>query len=140
MRLLTANDVADFVRWEKERPYPWTEANFLETLSGVKVQTHVWEETGHRVGFAVVQVIETEAYLQNIMVDPSRRRQGFGEKILQKVMMWARHQGASELLLDVEANNDPAVRLYKKAGFIVLEQRKNSYPQGEDALVMKCAL
>lgn len=140
MRLLTQNDVADFVRWEKERPYPWTEKNFLETLDLPNVQTQVWEERGHAVGFAVVQVIEGESYLQNIMVDPSRRRQGFGEKILQKVMMWAQQQGAADIWLDVEANNEPAVQLYTKAGFKIMERRKKSYPQGEDALVMRCAL
>ncbi len=140
MRTLRPDDIPLFVDWERTRPYPWTDQNFRETLSSSSTTTYVWEEEKNVCGFAVVQLIGDEVYLQNIMVAPSFRRRGVAEKMLQKVMMWAKDQGAKELLLDVESTNEAAVALYKKLGMSLLECRKKSYPRGEDAFVMRGVL
>jgi [ribosomal protein S18]-alanine N-acetyltransferase len=124
-----------FAGWEQsERPYPWTARQFLGTDVS---RTLVWDEKGAPRGFASLQLVGEEAYLLNIMVDPALRRTGRGERMLQKVMIVARRKGASRMLLDVEAGNKPALALYQKAGFAILERRRRAYPRGEDALVMK---
>lgn len=89
------------------------------------------------MGFAVVQLIETECYLQNFMTHPHYRRKGWGEKILQKVMMWARDHGATVFILDVDSTNTAAINLYKKLGFHLDSKRHKSYPRGEDAYIMR---
>lgn len=137
MRPLKIDDVPVFVKWEKERPYPWTEQNFLETISSPSTRTFVWDNHGAVAGFAVVQVIGAEAYLQNIFVNSAFRRQGLGETIFKNVADWAKRQGASELFLDVEETNEPAKGLYKKMHMTILDRRKKSYPRGEDALIMR---
>jgi [ribosomal protein S18]-alanine N-acetyltransferase len=133
---MTPGEAVRFERWEAaERPYPWTARHFLETSTTAGVA--VLEEEGAGIGFAVLQVVADEAYLLNLMIEPRFRRKGAGEALLQKVMIWARSAGASRLLLDVDPNNAPAVRLYTTCGFETLERRPHSYPQGEDALLMR---
>ena len=135
LRAIQAGEEALFAGWEAAgRPYPWTAAQFL---SGPAARVLAWEEDGVARAFAVVQVIEGEAYLLNFMVDPAFRRRGLGAKVLQKVMIDARDHGARRLVLDVDAANGPALSLYTKAGFQTLERRRGAYPRGEDALVMK---
>lgn len=120
-----------FAAWEAaERPYPWKEEGF-------PVATVVWEIDMDPKGFAVVQVVGEEAYLANFMIAKNARRRRHGFQFLQKVIMWAASQGARRMLLDVETTNIPAVRLYQKLGFEMIETREKSYPNGESAFVMR---
>jgi ribosomal-protein-alanine N-acetyltransferase len=140
MRPLSNTEATLFAEWEKERPYPWTEKNFLDTLGVGPTKTFVWGEPSHPYAFAVVQRVDNEAYLQNLFVKPPLRNKGWGEKIVRQIMIWSRNEGANRLTLDVDPANKAAVRLYEKVGFQVLERRKKSYPRGEDALVMRISL
>jgi len=134
LRPIQAGEEALFAGWEANRPYPWTAGQFL---TGPRSSVLVWEEDGAPRGFGVLQVIDDEAYLLNLMVDPAARRRGHGANLLQKVMIVARDQGARRLVLDVDAANGPALALYAQAGFETLERRRGAYPRGEDALVMR---
>lgn len=49
--------------------------------------------------------------------DPAARRQGLAQAILSHLAAFAAANGAATLFLQVEAANEPAVRLYQKAGF-----------------------
>jgi ribosomal-protein-alanine N-acetyltransferase len=135
LRDLRSGEETMFARWEAaDRPYPWTAAQFRP---GGAARVLVWEDDGRPLGFGVLQVVEEEAYLLNLMVDPEFRRRGTGAKLLQKVMIVARDHGARRLVLDVDAANGPALSLYAKAGFQTLDRRRAAYPRGEDAIVMK---
>lgn len=135
LRDATPGEEAMFAAWEvAERPYPWTAAQFRPMGAS---RTFVLEEGGAAVAFAVLQIVDDEAHLLNLMVNPAARRKGHGATLLQKVMIGARHRGARQFFLDVDAVNEPALALYRKAGFNILERRRAAYPRGEDALVMK---
>lgn len=58
-----------------------------------------------------------EAYLGLMFVEPSFRGRGINQQILAHLMQWCRAKGVSELVLDVYANNAPALSAYEKAGF-----------------------
>ncbi len=116
--------------WESaERPYPWRREQFK--------QAWVHEENNKPAGYVVVNIVEAEAYVQNIMVRRDLRRHGIGEKILKEAETLSLARGARYMVLDVDPLNKSAVSLYRKMGFELMEQRKKSYPRGEDALVMK---
>ncbi len=130
LRPIRDGEAAMFAAWElAERPYPWNESVF-------PIGTLVAEDQQGVYGYVAVQIVVDEAYVANLMVDPKRRRCGLGGLLLQKVMMWAWSRGARRMTLDVDVSNIPAIRLYEKSGFEIIQRRSSSYPRGEDALVM----
>jgi ribosomal-protein-alanine N-acetyltransferase len=100
----------------------------------------VLDSGGVASGFAAIHLLNDEAHLLNLMVDPALRRQGIGSQVLRDLFDWLKEAGARTLTLDVDPANRAAVSLYEGAGFVVLERRSRSYPGGEDALVMRKAL
>lgn len=127
-----------FASWEKEeRPYPWTAAQFLETLLSATQTTLVRELEGRPVGFGVVQTIQAEAYILNLMVQAQRRRHGVGEDLLRRLLGWAKDGGASHMLLDVDPANVAAYELYSKFGFRMIGRRPHGYPRGEPSVLMQ---
>ena len=56
------------------------------------------------------------AVLHMVLTLPSARRQGVGLVGLRHAAAWAAEQGAAHLALPVEADNAPAVALYRRAG------------------------
>lgn len=140
-RYLRVSDIVCLVEWEnRERPYPWTTDHFSETLRSESARTLILETDGKIIGYAVVQIVENEAYLQNIFISPDHRRRRVGFGFLQKLMIWTKQCGASSIMLDVEKGNEAAIRLYTRCGFQLLEEREKSYPRGETSLIMNKVL
>jgi ribosomal protein S18 acetylase RimI-like enzyme len=61
-------------------------------------------------------------YLQTVIVSSSFRGAGLGGKLLPQAGLWASALGFSTLLLHVWQDNAPAIRLYEKSGFAVLQE------------------
>ncbi|MDF7637487.1 N-acetyltransferase [Leuconostocaceae bacterium ESL0958] len=76
---------------------------------------------------------EVEIYL--LAVAPKARRQGLARALLE-FLMGALPAG-SRLLLEVAADNRPALALYQQLGFQVYHRRQAYYAQGQDALLME---
>ncbi len=55
--------------------------------------------------------------IQNLGVVAGRRGQGFGEALLHRALLGFRAAGLERGLLEVTAQNDGAVRLYRRLGF-----------------------
>ena len=58
-----------------------------------------------------------------IGVVPDYRGKGVSRHILQAGMKYLRSIGMTEICLEVDGNNDPAVRLYKSTGFKTMGER-----------------
>lgn len=58
-----------------------------------------------------------EAYLGLMFVEPAWRGRGVNARLLAALAQWCRTRNVDELRLDVYAENAPAVRAYRKAGF-----------------------
>ena len=141
LRWINTSDAAVLSAWEKShRSYPWSADQFLDTIDGRQCRTLVWEADGVLLGFAVFQLVGVEAYLLNIMIDPSRVRAGKGQRLLDNGLAWVAASGARVAYLDVASHNAKARRLYEKSGFHYTQRRKKAYPHGEDAFVMKKTL
>jgi ribosomal protein S18 acetylase RimI-like enzyme len=56
-------------------------------------------------------------HLISMWVDPRHRRQGMARALIDLVVGWAAERRASELVLWVADQNDPARRLYERLGF-----------------------
>jgi len=93
------------------------------------------------IGFALALAAGGEAEILSLGVFPGRRRRGFGSAILDAMCDEARLRNAEQIFLEVASDNEPAVVLYARRGFIVVGHRPNYYRRAEgssDALIM-CA-
>jgi GNAT superfamily N-acetyltransferase len=58
------------------------------------------------------------AWLEDMVVHPSRRGQGIGERLLHEAITGARAAGCSRVTLLTDATNSSAMRFYGRAGFV----------------------
>ena len=76
-----------------------------------------------------------EAELLRIAVDPGRRGQGLGRRLLEGCMAALAAEGMVELHLEVRAGNAAARALYAACGWREVGRRARYYGDGEDAVL-----
>jgi ribosomal protein S18 acetylase RimI-like enzyme len=70
------------------------------------------------MGIAVDQARgDRHSHIFLLYVDPAHRRQGLGTQLLRQAELWAKAQGDRQITLQVFCNNQPALKLYRKAGY-----------------------
>lgn len=84
------------------------------------------------IGFAVARSVFEEAELLLIAVHPDAQGQGIGKGLINKVIGWAKSNGAKTVFLEVREGNQALV-LYSQMGFVKIGSRKNYY-RGLDAV------
>lgn len=78
------------------------------------------------------------ADIQTIAVAPEARRRGLGRLLIRSLVNEAQKRGATEIFLEVRADNNGAEQLYRSLGFERIDVRKRYYqPDGVDAIVMR---
>ena len=113
--------------------YPPTEENVARWRSWV-LKVHE-EEGGHvlvaeaegvgPVGFVLLRsrverplwTPRRTAIIYDLYVRPDWRRRGVGTALLEEAMKIVRQEGATHVRISALADNEPALRLYKKLGF-----------------------
>lgn len=96
-------------------------------------------ENGEIIGYGGYWHVVDEGQVMNIAVQPDKRGQGYGERIVRAMLDMAKGEGCATMLLEVRVTNTPAFTLYQKLGFSVLSIRKDYYTEPtEDAYVMQC--
>lgn len=78
------------------------------------------ESEGKAVGLAWARIDESQpdvAHLYQVWVAPSYRRIGIGAALLASAIDWARSVGARSIALGVTCGDNPALHLYRRAGF-----------------------
>lgn len=138
-RPMTKADLKTVVAIEKSAyEFPWSLGIFRDCL---KVGYCCWvgEVDGAIVAYGILSLGAGESHVMNICVAPQTQRQGYGRKMLQKLMELARQHKAEMMLLEVRPSNALALRLYRRMGFNEIGVRKGYYPSKkgrEDALVL----
>ena len=61
---------------------------------------------------------ENAAGLFAMWVDPAARGSGAGDLLIEAVKQWAKKSGYARLVLDVADDNDAAIALYERHGFV----------------------
>lgn len=118
----------------------WSPALVESELSGgTRSVLLACDDTGV-LGYGSVGVVEDVADLQRIAILPDARRQGLGRELLEELLAKAAGLGATRILLEVAAANEPAIGLYESFGFASISRRRGYYADGSDALVMERAL
>jgi ribosomal protein S18 acetylase RimI-like enzyme len=68
-----------------------------------------------------IRTQRTRANIQNIGVTPQHRGRGVGAALIAAAMCGLQHVGVARVSLEVTAQNDSAVRLYRRLGFRVVK-------------------
>jgi ribosomal-protein-alanine N-acetyltransferase len=121
-------------------PDPWPVEAFWSELAHVPATRHylVAEADGAVVGYAGLVCTGAQADVQTLAVAADQRGLGLGGELLRALLAEARRRGATEVLLEVRAENDAAQQLYARHGFERIGVRRGYYrPGGTDALVLR---
>ena len=116
---------------------PWSENMLSDALFDPKASFIVAEDgEGGVLGYAGLQVVLDEGYIDNVAVERDARRHGVASALLDVFCRF----GAAKLAfltLEVRASNAPAIALYEKYGFQRAGLRPKYYDKPrEDAVIM----
>jgi ribosomal-protein-alanine N-acetyltransferase len=88
-------------------------------------------------GYAGVALNGPDADVMTVAVAPEQQGHGLGRRLTEALVDVAADEGASQLLLEVRADNAPAQRLYARLGFERIAVRRGYYAGGVDAWIMR---
>ena len=93
------------------------------------------------IGYCLYQVIFEQAEILRIGTHPDYQRQGIASQIFAQLNEELMSNQVESLLLEVRADNAPAIALYEQQAFAVIHTRKNYYQvphqPAVDALIMQ---
>lgn len=118
----------------------WPRDKLDDDLRSPYARFVVTEDDGLVVGYAIGHHLPGNdvADIHNIAVRDSHRGRGLGSALFDDLVAWSTSRGASAIMLEVRADNEPAQALYRSRGFDVIATRPNYYqPAGVDAFVMR---
>lgn len=150
IREMTADDVSAVAELERQAAVdPWSESLFEAELSQadrcwlvavVEDQTGVAADgkaDGKRVvGFAGAMTVADDAHVMNIAVAPNRQGQGVARRLLTELLAVVAGHGARAATLEVRADNNAALHLYRRFGFEEAGRRPGYYSDGADGIIM----
>ena len=148
LRTLRLSDVNAVTALERVcNPMPWNEGDLTpfaadfdsgnSTSKSIGLAA-ILENSGQVVGYVCAQSVVDEAEILVLGVAPEYRGQGFGQSLLTELISVLKAGGCASLFLEVRFNNQAAVSLYQKMGFVQTGIRKGYYADnGEDARLLQ---
>lgn len=121
----------------------WSPASFWGELAARPRRDYVVLEAeaadgAGLLGYAGLDLAGETADVMTIAVDPGRRGEGHGVRLLEDLLGRAAGSGATQVMLEVRADNEAAIGLYARYGFEELHRRRGYYQPGAvDALIMR---
>jgi ribosomal-protein-alanine N-acetyltransferase len=119
----------------------WSETEFEAMLTERNTLAHRLRLGRKIIGFAVSRIAADEAEILSVAIDVDHRGRGLSRDLLLTHLGHLAGHGIRAIFLEVEENNQPARKLYERAGFAVIGRRERYYkqPGGEqlNALLMR---
>ncbi|MDO5770203.1 MAG: ribosomal protein S18-alanine N-acetyltransferase [Psychrobacter sp.] len=92
------------------------------------------------MGYCLYQQLFEQGEILRIGTHPSYRRQGIASRLLKVLFDRLKVEDVERLLLEVRADNAPAIALYERHSFEIIHRRKGYYQAANqpamDALIM----
>jgi ribosomal-protein-alanine N-acetyltransferase len=118
----------------------WGLAQLERELENSRALFLVAEEDKGVIGYGLLWIVEGEAQIFDLAVNPESRRRGVGKTLLNALIQRSRGRGCARATLEVSADNLAAQTLYQAAGFEVVGRRVKFYNDGSDAVLMDLRL
>jgi ribosomal-protein-alanine N-acetyltransferase len=121
----------------------WSEAEFERLLADRNVLCLIARSeggTGEPVGFVISRLVEGEAEILMVAVARSERGRGLAGRLIARHLGRLAARGVQTVFLEVDEGNDPAIKLYARAGFEQVGRRPGYYTHAEGnaaALLMR---
>ncbi|MDN3399224.1 ribosomal protein S18-alanine N-acetyltransferase [Psychrobacter sp. APC 3426] len=127
----------------------WTYQTLVELLKQDSISMLVvYEENNKKgvadnnvIGYCLYQVVFEQAEILRIGTHPDCQRQGIASQLFVRLNQELTSNQVESLMLEVRADNIPAIALYEQQGFAVIHQRKGYYQSPHqpavDALIMQ---
>lgn len=119
----------------------WDEAAMASLLASAGTFAFIAEGED---GFVMLRAAAGESEVLTLAVLPAARRRGIATSLLAAAAKHAAELGATELFLEVDITNSPAIALYKRLGFTQVGVRPNYYGgtagQRHDAIVLRAEI
>lgn len=117
---------------------PWSAGQLWSELARVpETRWYVIARRGDAiVGYAGLFALPPDGDVQTVAVARDSQGRGVGGLLVEALATEAARRGVRGLHLEVRADNDAALRLYERAGFVTDGRRRDYYGRGEDALLM----
>ena len=87
------------------------------------------------IGYIYASFVLDEAEIGNICIVPECRGQGVGRSLIDSMLSDLKSRGVCKVFLEVESDNESAIRLYERLGFVNYNQRRDYYGPGRHALL-----
>jgi ribosomal-protein-alanine N-acetyltransferase len=123
-------DVADLARLHARCfPFePWDQAALARLIALPAARARLIETPqGEKLGFLLAQLAGGEGEILTLCVDENSRRRGIARALLADLANIAREAQSARLVLEVAADNGPALQLYETAGFMPIGRRPGYY-------------
>ncbi len=146
IRAATLADLAEILAIEQPTfgAEAWPERAIAEELTAAHRAYFVaTDRDGHVIGYAGLLCAQGsgEGDVQTIAVHPDHRGSGLGRALLNTLIATAARRAATELFLEVRADNPVAISLYRRTGFAPIGTRPGYYqPDNVDAIMMRKTL
>jgi [ribosomal protein S18]-alanine N-acetyltransferase len=106
----------------------WTDGEFEQLLIDRNVVAHRATVGRNLAGFILSRIAAGEAEILSVAVASHRRGRGLGRRLLDLHLRRLVGLGARTVFLEVDEDNKPARRLYRRAGFREVGRREGYYP------------
>lgn len=104
------------------------EVFFAEDKTGALVGTAAMVERRRPGGV-------TEGQLRWVVLSPGARGSGLGGRLLDAALLHARRAGYDRVFLETSAGLDASMALYKKRGFEIVNERRETLWRGDDLVI-----
>ena len=117
----------------------WSDGEIERMLLDRHVLAHRAMSGRSLTGFILSRLVADEAEILSVAVAAARRGKGLARRLLDLHLRRLAGMGARTVFLEVEEGNQPALRLYRRAGFREIGRREGYYrdSKGAAALVLR---
>lgn len=119
----------------------WDEEEFADLLSQRNTLVHRLRIGRRLIGFVASRMAADEAEILSIAIAPGYRGRRLSRELLLTHLGHLAGRGIVTVFLEVEENNQPALRLYDRTGFRTVGRRERYYrqPDGQqlNAMIMR---
>lgn len=106
---------------------PWSTGEFERMLADRAHLCHALMAGTALRGFVLARHVLDEAEILSVVVAPASRGRGHAGTLIAAHLATLASIGVREVHLEVEEGNDPAIRLYRRYGFLEVGRREGYY-------------